>query len=314
MATALPPAAVIDAAVASSPRGSRSPHTTDAPSRASSCAISRPGPAAAPVTTATRSRTPAIVCLLSRFCPRRRRGMPRQYTAAPRLDRPASRAYAGLAHATVDTETGFDRRRRYGTDRGSRARRSADAAVLQDRRADVRASAHTGASDGLSTGDDGGPRRAARRHRAPRDHRRPPARADELPGGGALRRAVLNGHPSRRGRDGRDPPRDAGRDRILPRQRPLQRARAGRARVRRAHGARRPRDDRRLPDPAARALHRARGGGAGVHRRLSDLREQVLQGLPGGAAGILGGDLGLVDDLDPVGIAPHGVLLEPTEG
>src|SRR5262249_31112375 len=59
-ATAVPPAAAIDAAVRSSPAASRSPSATRAPSRASSCAISRPRPLAAPVTTATRSRTPAM--------------------------------------------------------------------------------------------------------------------------------------------------------------------------------------------------------------------------------------------------------------
>src|SRR5262249_61999885 len=59
-ATAAPPAAVIAAVVLSSPAASRSPSATRAPSRASSSAISRPRPLAAPVTTATRSRTPGI--------------------------------------------------------------------------------------------------------------------------------------------------------------------------------------------------------------------------------------------------------------
>ena len=59
-ARAAPPAAVIAAAVLSSPAASRSPSATRAPSRASSSAISRPRPLAAPVTTATRSRTPGI--------------------------------------------------------------------------------------------------------------------------------------------------------------------------------------------------------------------------------------------------------------
>src|SRR5262249_12646448 len=59
-AIAWPPAAVMVSAVRARPRGSTSPSTIAAPSRARSWAISRPRPAAAPVTTATRSRTPAI--------------------------------------------------------------------------------------------------------------------------------------------------------------------------------------------------------------------------------------------------------------
>src|SRR6185295_12233601 len=57
---AAPPLAVIALAVPSSPAASRSPSATYAPSRASTWAISRPRPLAAPVTTATRSLTPGI--------------------------------------------------------------------------------------------------------------------------------------------------------------------------------------------------------------------------------------------------------------
>src|SRR5688572_17725353 len=58
--TAVPPLSVIAPAVPSSPAPSTSPRTAYAPSLASTWAISRPRPLAAPVTTATRSLTPGI--------------------------------------------------------------------------------------------------------------------------------------------------------------------------------------------------------------------------------------------------------------
>src|SRR5215468_206104 len=64
--TATPPAAVMAAAVCSTPAASMSPRATRAPSRARTSAISRPRPLAAPVTTATRFLTPGMRVMLAR--------------------------------------------------------------------------------------------------------------------------------------------------------------------------------------------------------------------------------------------------------
>src|SRR5262250_938620 len=61
--TATPPAALMAAAVCSTPAPSMSPR---APSRARTIAISRPRPLAAPVTTATRFLTPGMRVMLAR--------------------------------------------------------------------------------------------------------------------------------------------------------------------------------------------------------------------------------------------------------
>src|ERR1022692_3585030 len=92
----------------------------------------------------------------------------------------------------------------HGTDCNPRTAGLVDAVVLQSRRTDVRQGADSRASHGASALANAWARRALRRHRMVRKGRCSASRAAQHAGGDLLWRALLNGHPPRRWREGRD--------------------------------------------------------------------------------------------------------------